>query len=73
MPDKGASLAERLRAAALVAAVERALDGVDAWVVGGAVRDAAAGREVTDLDLAVAGDPRRAARAIGAELREPAY
>ena len=33
--------------------------GEEAWIVGGAVRDAALGREVTDLDLAVAGDPAR--------------
>jgi poly(A) polymerase len=74
MPDKGANLAERLRAAPLVAAVRRALgDGAEAWAVGGAVRDAARGREVADLDLAVAGDPGRAARAIGAELGEHAF
>ena len=36
--------------------------GGDAWIVGGAVRDAALGREVTDLDLAVAGDPGRRRR-----------
>jgi poly(A) polymerase len=36
----------------------------DAWIVGGAIRDAALGREVVDLDLAVGGDERAAARAI---------
>jgi putative nucleotidyltransferase with HDIG domain len=40
--------------------------GIGAWVVGGAVRDAALGVEVTDLDLAVAGSPETAARAIAA-------
>ena len=41
--------------------------GEDAWIVGGAVRDAALGREVADLDLAVAGDPAAAAKAIARE------
>ncbi|HWJ43671.1 MAG TPA: HD domain-containing protein [Solirubrobacterales bacterium] len=47
------------------------LEGV--WIVGGAVRDAALGREVADLDLAVAGDPAAVARAIGKELGEHAF
>jgi len=38
--------------------------GIEAWIVGGAVRDAALGGEVTDLDLAVAGSPEAAAKAI---------
>ncbi len=40
-----------------------AAEGV--WIVGGAIRDAALGREVRDVDLAVAGDERQAAREIG--------
>jgi hypothetical protein len=40
------------------------LDGEQAWVVGGAVRDELLGREVVDLDIACA-DPRAAARAYG--------
>jgi putative nucleotidyltransferase with HDIG domain len=68
------SLGDRLAAAPLVAATARALSGEEGvWVVGGAVRDAALGREVTDLDLAVAGDPGRAARAVAAELGEHAF
>jgi putative nucleotidyltransferase with HDIG domain len=68
------SLADRLAAAPLVAAAARALSGdEDVWIVGGAVRDAALGREVADLDLAVAGDPGRAARAVAAELGEHAF
>ncbi|HUC00183.1 MAG TPA: HD domain-containing protein [Solirubrobacterales bacterium] len=64
-------LATDLRAAPLVAAVRRALgDDAKAWVVGGAVRDAALGREVTDVDLAIGGDPGPAARAIARELGE---
>jgi poly(A) polymerase len=68
------SLADRLAASPLVGAARRALgESEAAWIVGGAVRDAALGREVTDLDLAVAGDPRDAARAIAAELGEHAF
>ncbi len=60
-------LADRLEAAPLVAIARGALaGGEEAWIAGGAVRDAALGREVTDLDLAVAGDPAPAARAIAA-------
>ena len=68
------SLADRLLAEPLVAAARRALDGGEgAWVVGGAVRDAALGREVADLDLAVAGDPGAAAKAIAREIGEHAF
>jgi poly(A) polymerase len=70
MGDKTA----RLFDSPLVVAAARALSGEGGvWIVGGAVRDAALGREVTDLDLAVSGDPRRAARAIAAELGEHAF
>ncbi|HEX9968398.1 MAG TPA: hypothetical protein VGB06_10690, partial [Solirubrobacterales bacterium] len=62
------SLAEALSASPLVALARRALGGrEDVWIAGGAVRDAALGREVTDLDLAVAGDPATAAKAIARE------
>jgi poly(A) polymerase len=68
------SLADDLRAAALPAAASRALGGVEGvWIAGGAVRDAALGREVTDLDLAVAGDPGTVAKALGRELGEHAF
>jgi poly(A) polymerase len=67
-------IANKLRAAPLVEATRRALAGADrAWIVGGAVRDAALGREVADLDLALGGDPGAAARAIAAELGEPVF
>jgi len=60
------STIERLAAAPVVEAVREALRGADpAWIVGGAVRDAVLGREVSDLDLAVAGDPGTAAQGIG--------
>lgn len=65
---------ERLAAAPVVAATRRALQGAEGvWIVGGAVRDAALGREVADLDLAVAADPGAAARAIGKEIGEHAF
>jgi poly(A) polymerase len=68
------SLADRLGTAPLVAATRQALGGEGgAWIVGGAVRDAILEREVTDLDLAVAGDPGAAARAIAAGLGEHAF
>jgi putative nucleotidyltransferase with HDIG domain len=74
MVDKSASPAERLEVAPIVVAVRDALGGADGvWVVGGAVRDAALGREVVDLDLAVAGDPGATARAIGRALGEHAF
>jgi poly(A) polymerase len=57
--------AERLDAAPLVALARGGVaepEGV--WIAGGAVRDAALGRDVVDLDLAVAGDPAPVAKAI---------
>jgi putative nucleotidyltransferase with HDIG domain len=62
------SVAEALAPAPPVALARRALgSGEGAWIVGGAVRDAALGRDVVDLDLAVAGDPAAAAKAIARE------
>ncbi|HET7053607.1 MAG TPA: HDIG domain-containing protein [Solirubrobacterales bacterium] len=59
------SLADRLDASALVGLARQALSGAgEVWIAGGAVRDAALGREVTDLDLAVAGDPEQAAKRV---------
>jgi len=45
-------------------AVRAALAGRDAWLVGGAVRDRLLGRATEDVDVALEGDPRAAARAI---------
>ena len=45
----------------------------EAWIVGGAVRDELLGRVVRDVDVAVAGDPARAARALAAELKGPVF
>jgi poly(A) polymerase len=62
------TLADRIDASPLVAIARRALaGGDDAWIAGGAVRNAALGHEVTDLDLAVSGDPGAAAKAIARE------
>jgi tRNA nucleotidyltransferase/poly(A) polymerase len=64
----------RLRRSPFVESVRRALgDSEGIWIVGGAVRDAALGEEVRDLDLAVAGDPKPIARAIAAELGDHAF
>jgi putative nucleotidyltransferase with HDIG domain len=61
------TLAANLDAAAPVVLARGALAGESGiWIAGGAVRDAALGRAVTDLDLAVDGDPARVAKAIGA-------
>jgi poly(A) polymerase len=68
------STIEVLAAAPVVAATRGALRDMDpAWIVGGAVRDAALGREVVDLDLAVAGDPGAAARAVAKAIGEHAF
>jgi len=70
-------LAERLGNEPAVRAVLDALaaqrDGPPAWVVGGTVRDAALGRPLNDVDLAVAGDPERAARAVACAVRGPIF
>jgi poly(A) polymerase len=64
----------RLRRSPFVESVRRSVgDAKGVWIVGGAVRDAALGAEVRDLDLAVAGDPKLTARAIAAELGEHAF
>jgi poly(A) polymerase len=60
-----AAIADRLVASPAVRACREALgDTAEAWIVGGAIRDAARDREVTDVDLALAGDAREAARAV---------
>jgi len=41
-----------------------ALAGETAWLVGGAVRDQLIGRDTDDVDLAIPGDPKRAAKAL---------
>lgn len=66
------SLAD-LNEAGAVRAAREALGGQDAWIVGGAVRDALLGRPIVDVDLAVAGSPKQTARAIAAAGRGPAF
>ena len=70
------SLAERLDAEPAVAAARRALEGrvvEEAWIVGGGVRDALLGRPIHDLDLAVRGEPERAARAVAGAVGGTAF
>jgi poly(A) polymerase len=50
-----------------------ALGPAPAWVVGGTVRDELLGRPVTDVDVAVAGDPEAAARSLAEQLRGPVF
>ncbi len=45
-------------------ATRAALAGSEAWLVGGAVRDRLLGRATDDVDVALEGDPRGAARAV---------
>jgi putative nucleotidyltransferase with HDIG domain len=61
------SVVERLAESPLVVLARRALGEAPAWIAGGALRDAALGRPVDDLDLAVDGDPGDAARAVAQE------
>jgi len=43
------------------------------WTVGGSLRDELLGREVTDIDIAVEGDPEAAARELAKEMRGPVF
>jgi len=63
-----------LAGAPAVRASRRALGAAEGiWIVGGAIRDAALGREVKDVDLAVARDERQAASAIGRVAGGPVF
>ena len=53
-----------MNAAEPLAVAREALAGERAWVVGGAVRDRLLGRPTDDVDVALDGDPRHAARRI---------
>jgi len=62
------SVAQRLVSAPVVGLVQRSLgDSEGVWIAGGAVRDAALGREVVDLDLAVADNPAAVVKAVARE------
>ena len=65
-------VAERLHASEPVRLVRETLAG-GAWVVGGAVRDAVLERPVTDVDLAVEGDPEQVARAVARAAGGPVF
>ncbi|MEA2423118.1 MAG: poly(A) polymerase, partial [Thermoleophilaceae bacterium] len=56
-----------------VRAAREALAPTDAWIVGGTVRDALLKRPLTDLDIAVAGDPEQAARNVARALGGTAF
>lgn len=58
---------------ARVSEVRDLLTGTPAWLVGGAVRDIVLGREVSDLDIAVAGAPEDPARYIAGALGGVAF
>ncbi len=68
-----AAIAELLAAAPAVRACREAASADGVWIVGGAIRDAAFGMEVTDVDLAVTGDERELARAIGRAAGGPVF
>jgi len=69
-----AAISARLGASEGVAAARRALGGdAQAWIVGGAVRDAARGVDVADVDLALDGDVEAAARTIAREADGHAF
>jgi putative nucleotidyltransferase with HDIG domain len=53
--------------------VFRALEGVDAWLVGGVVRDQLLGRATDDVDIAVAAEPEPLAKALRSELGGAAF
>jgi poly(A) polymerase len=54
---------------------QRALSELDgnAWLVGGAVRDRLLGRATNDFDVAIEGDPARAAKALARRARGHAF
>ena len=68
------TLGDTLAQAPAARAARDALGGRDdAWIVGGAIRDAALGGEVKDVDIAVGSDERGAARAIAKAARGVAF
>ena len=68
-------LEQRLTDAEQVRAVRDALADapVEAWLVGGVVRDALVGRPLGDVDVVVDGDPQLAARAVARAVCGPAF
>jgi poly(A) polymerase len=69
-----APIPELLAGAPAVRACREALGAAEGiWIVGGAIRDAALGTEVKDVDLVVGGDERQAARAISRVAGGPVF
>jgi poly(A) polymerase len=69
-----AGLQERIDEAAPVRIAREAIGGdAEAWIVGGAVRAAALGREIEDLDIAIAAREEDAARALAREAGGHAF
>ena len=69
-----APIPELLAGAPAVRASRQALGAAEGiWIVGGAIRNAALGRVVKDVDLAVARDERQAASAIGRVAGGPVF
>jgi putative nucleotidyltransferase with HDIG domain len=67
-------LTNSLAAAPAVRAIREALDASqEAWIVGGALRDALLGRPVVDVDIAVSGEEEGPARQIAAAAGGPAF
>jgi poly(A) polymerase len=70
----GFEISRRIAAAEPARAARRALgDDVEAWVVGGAVRAAALGREIEDLDIVVDRGEDAAARELAREVGGHAF
>src|SRR4051794_17258457 len=53
--------------------LRRALPGAEAWVVGGALRDARLGLPVDDVDVVLVGDVREAAKAVAKAAGGPRF
>lgn len=66
---------ERLGGAETVSTAREVLarEGVEAWLVGGTIRDALLGRPLHDIDLAVDNDAEGPARALADAVRGPAF
>jgi poly(A) polymerase len=64
---------DRLAAAPAVDGARAALGDQPAWIVGGAVRDAVLGREVTDVDIVLEGDAREAAARLASAIGGPRF
>lgn len=68
-----AEVAARTAAIGPVVRLRDLLADTPAWVVGGAVRDVALGREVKDIDLVVPGPPEKPARKLARALDGVAF